>query len=200
MPGLGERQGLVMMPEVGDEVLVGFEFGDVRRAYVLGGARDEQDGVGARPRRGRGQARASPAAGRQARPGQPAGHKILIDDDCRNLPQPQRLRHHDRQRRRQGQRAPRRRRQEAVDRVRRVDAAGEDRDQAERQRGGIVDRAGRHRRHDRASRAPGNVTVEAAAPGSLTLKGGAGVKIDGGSGIVELSGSHGEAELRWDDR
>ena len=27
LPGLGERQGLVMMPEVGDEVLVGFEFG-----------------------------------------------------------------------------------------------------------------------------------------------------------------------------
>ncbi len=35
----------------------------------------------------------------------------------------------------------------------------------------------------------GNVTVEAAAPGNLTLKGGTGVKIDGGTGMVELSGS-----------
>ena len=52
----------------------------------------------------------------------------------------------------------------------------------------------------------GNVTIEAAAPGKLTLKGGtgvvldggtakveikgtAGVKVDGGAGLVELSGS-----------
>ena len=52
----------------------------------------------------------------------------------------------------------------------------------------------------------GNITIEAAAPGKLTLKGGtgivldggtanveikgtAGVKVDGGAGLVELSGS-----------
>ncbi|MDT8913125.1 phage baseplate assembly protein V [Amycolatopsis sp. PS_44_ISF1] len=32
----GPRSGAIFMPEIGDEVLVAFEFGDVRRAYVLG--------------------------------------------------------------------------------------------------------------------------------------------------------------------
>jgi phage protein D len=33
----GPRTGAMFLPEVGDEVLVGFEFGDARRPYVLGG-------------------------------------------------------------------------------------------------------------------------------------------------------------------
>jgi phage baseplate assembly protein gpV len=33
----GPRTGAMFMPEVGDEVLVGFEFGDMRRPYVIGG-------------------------------------------------------------------------------------------------------------------------------------------------------------------
>ncbi len=33
----GPRTGVMFLPEVGDEVLVGFEFGDPRRPYVLGG-------------------------------------------------------------------------------------------------------------------------------------------------------------------
>jgi hypothetical protein len=33
----GPRAGAMFLPEVGDEVLVGFEFGDPRRPYVLGG-------------------------------------------------------------------------------------------------------------------------------------------------------------------
>jgi len=33
----GQRTGAMFMPEVGDEVLVAFEFGDPRRPYVLGG-------------------------------------------------------------------------------------------------------------------------------------------------------------------
>ncbi len=37
--GAGPRSGGMFMPEVGDQVLVGFEFGDPRRAYVLGGIR-----------------------------------------------------------------------------------------------------------------------------------------------------------------
>ncbi len=36
-PGAGRRSGAVFLPEVGDEVLIGFEFGDTRRPYVLGG-------------------------------------------------------------------------------------------------------------------------------------------------------------------
>jgi phage protein D len=36
-PGAGTLTGLVFLPDVNDEVLVGFELGDVRRPYVLGG-------------------------------------------------------------------------------------------------------------------------------------------------------------------
>lgn len=36
-PGGGQGGGALFVPEVGDEVLVGFEFGDIRRPYVVGG-------------------------------------------------------------------------------------------------------------------------------------------------------------------
>ncbi len=39
--GAGPRSGGMFLPEVGDQVLVGFEFGDPRRAYVLGGVLSE---------------------------------------------------------------------------------------------------------------------------------------------------------------
>jgi phage protein D len=35
--GAGAKTGAYFLPQVGDEVLVGFEFGDARRPYVLGG-------------------------------------------------------------------------------------------------------------------------------------------------------------------
>ncbi len=35
--GAGKERGLMILPEVNDEVLVAFEYGDVRRPYVLGG-------------------------------------------------------------------------------------------------------------------------------------------------------------------
>ncbi|MET0579931.1 MAG: phage baseplate assembly protein V, partial [Ilumatobacteraceae bacterium] len=36
-PGGGSNAGLMMMPQIDDEVLVGFEHGDLRRPFVLGG-------------------------------------------------------------------------------------------------------------------------------------------------------------------
>ncbi len=36
-PGAGDKTGLTFLPQVGDEVLVAFEHGDIRRPYVLGG-------------------------------------------------------------------------------------------------------------------------------------------------------------------
>jgi hypothetical protein len=38
-------------------------------------------------------------------------------------------------------------------------------------------------------KAAGDVSIEAAAPGKLTLKGGTGVSLDAGAGMVELKGS-----------
>jgi len=42
--GAGQRSGAVFLPEVGDEVLVGFELGDPRRPYVLGGIINQSTG------------------------------------------------------------------------------------------------------------------------------------------------------------
>jgi uncharacterized protein involved in type VI secretion and phage assembly len=41
--GGGKDRGLFVMPEVNDEVLVAFEFGDPRRGYVLGGLYNGKD-------------------------------------------------------------------------------------------------------------------------------------------------------------
>jgi phage baseplate assembly protein gpV len=43
--GAGKEQGSLFTPEVGDEVLVAFEFGDPRRPYVLGGLQNKKTTV-----------------------------------------------------------------------------------------------------------------------------------------------------------
>ena len=43
VPGGGNNRGLLFLPEVNDEVLVGFEQGDINRPYVLGGLWNGQD-------------------------------------------------------------------------------------------------------------------------------------------------------------
>jgi hypothetical protein len=43
MPGMGQRGGLMVLPEPDDEVLAAFEFGDIRRPYVIGGLSNPKD-------------------------------------------------------------------------------------------------------------------------------------------------------------
>ena len=96
--GAGRRSGAMFLPEAGDEVLVGFEFGDPHRPYVLGGVVNNhttylgrcRTGVGHRGHVGRGVAwvhvavgqpagvpRPAPAGGRRAAGGvgSGAGHE-----------------------------------------------------------------------------------------------------------------------------
>lgn len=42
-PGAGKDRGTMVIPEVGDEVLVAFEMGDIRRPYVVGGLHNGVD-------------------------------------------------------------------------------------------------------------------------------------------------------------
>ena len=93
--GAGKDRGALVLPEVGDEVLVVFEQGDVRRPYVLGGlynGMDQPEPAG-HPRRRRRQGRGQPTLVRLP-PGPP-------DRPPRRGRQDRG--HHRRQRRRQGQ-------------------------------------------------------------------------------------------------
>jgi uncharacterized protein involved in type VI secretion and phage assembly len=49
MPGAGNERGLVVLPEVGDEVLVAFDHGDPRRPYVVGGLYNGKDKLPVNP-------------------------------------------------------------------------------------------------------------------------------------------------------
>ena len=43
MTGMGQKGGWMLLPEPDDEVLVAFEFGDIRRPYVIGGLSNPKD-------------------------------------------------------------------------------------------------------------------------------------------------------------
>ncbi|WP_018681096.1 phage baseplate assembly protein V [Actinokineospora enzanensis] len=75
-PGAGRRTGTFLLPEVGDEVLVGFEFGDPRRPYVLGGLLNDNTAFGHVDT-------AVNGAGSVTRRGfaTPAGNRLLFTDD-----------------------------------------------------------------------------------------------------------------------
>ena len=74
-PGGGNTRGIQFLPEVNDEVLVGFEMGDVHFPYVLGGLWNRQDPPPVRS------AEAASSAGVQRRVIRSrAGHRITIDD------------------------------------------------------------------------------------------------------------------------
>ena len=186
MPGLGESYGLVMMPEVGDEVLVGFEFGDVRRAYVLGGLGNGNTAL-----------ELGGDAVKQGIPGgivvkrglvSRLGHKILVDDDGDGLAPPSTsgitIGNED----------------DSItihlDDVNKkitimCDSSGPPASIEIKQNGagGSISIEQEGSGGSLTLKSAGDVNVEAAAPGTLTLKGGAGVKIDAGAGMVELSGS-----------
>lgn len=186
LPGLGEAYGLVLLPEVGDEVLVGFEFGDVRRAYVLGGLGN-----------GNTEVELGGDAVKQGIPGgivvkrgliSRLGHKLLIDDDGDGTLPPSTsmitLGTKDDKITIQ------------LDDVNKkltilCDASTPPAAIEIKQNGAggsiSIEQAGAG--GSLTVKSAGDVTVEAGAPGSLSLKGGTGVKIDAGSGIVELSGS-----------
>ena len=90
--GAGRRSGAMFLPEVGDQVLVGFEFGDPRRPYVLGGLVTEHSGYslgGSAVRQGPGGADSS-----VARRGfvSASGNQLLFHDEMGEDPEPEQSR------------------------------------------------------------------------------------------------------------
>ncbi len=74
--GAGPRSGALFLPEVGDEVLIGFEFGDPRRGYVLGGLINSNSAYGAL-----GTAVSSSGAVTERGVASPAGNRLQFTDD-----------------------------------------------------------------------------------------------------------------------
>jgi phage protein D len=186
MPGLGETYGVMAMPEVGDEVLVGFEFGDVRRAYVLGGLGNGNTKL----ELGGDAVKSGIPGGQVVKRGWVSrlGHKILIDDDGDGKVPPSKsgitigskddkitIKYDEVNKKItilcDSSTPP------AAIEIKQNGAGGSI----------TIEQAGSG--GSLTLKSAGNVTVEAAAPGNLTLKGGTGVKIDAGAGMVELSGS-----------
>lgn len=74
--GAGPDRGFMVLPEVNDEVLVGFEMGDINQPYVLGGLWNGKDKP---PRTSNVAVKGGKVVQRVLR--SRAGHEILIDDD-----------------------------------------------------------------------------------------------------------------------
>jgi hypothetical protein len=74
--GAGPRSGALFLPEVGDEVLVGFEFGDPRRPYILGGLINSNTDYGALSSSVSGS-----GAVNERGFATPAGNRLLFTDD-----------------------------------------------------------------------------------------------------------------------
>ncbi|GAA3553259.1 VgrG-related protein [Kribbella ginsengisoli] len=77
--GAGERSGALFLPETGDEVMVGFEFGDLQRPYVLGGIVNNRStyGLGAPAIRAQGNSAAVQWRGLVA----PSGSRLAFHDE-----------------------------------------------------------------------------------------------------------------------
>jgi phage protein D len=77
--GAGKNSGALFTPEVGDEVLIGFELGDPRRGYVLGGLLNDNTGYDL----GDKAVKSTGLAGQVVRRGfvSGAGNRLLFEDD-----------------------------------------------------------------------------------------------------------------------
>ena len=195
--GMGKEWGNLFLPEVGDEVLVGFEFGDARRPYVLGGL---INGKTSHPLL----SSAIKPAGLSAQTVKRGivsriGNQLTFEDEIPSplTPSP-----------------PTKGTILLGDADHKMEIMfdvvnGELKIICD---GGVMNPIGKISIEQKSNggeitvKSAGNITIEAAAPGKLTLKGGtgivldggtanveikgtAGVKVDGGAGLVELSGS-----------
>ncbi len=195
--GMGKEWGNLFLPEVGDEVLVGFEFGDTRRPYVIGGL---LNGKSSHPLL----STAVKSAGLSAQVVKRGivsrtGNQLAFEDE---IPSPLTPKPPTKSKITLGDAAAKL--QLTFDVVN-----GELRIVCD---GGSMNPIGKIVIEQKSNggeiqvNSAGNVTIEAKAPGKLTLKGGtgivldggtanveikgtAGVKVDGGAGLVELSGS-----------
>lgn len=174
--GMGNKAGMLFTPGVGDEVLVGFEFGDARRPYVVGGLINGKNAHDLLSTAVAG----SGAMSRVAQSGivTQTGNRIVFDDDqAPNAPKP------------------------TKSAITLSDKAGKMMIMIDQKNGKITITADSTTPAAQINieqkgtggsvsiKADGDVSVEAKAPGKLTLKGGAGVTIDGGTGNVTVSGA-----------
>ena len=195
--GMGKEWGNLFLPEVGDEVLVGFEFGDSRRPYVIGGL---LNGKSSHPLL----SSAIKPAGLSAQVVKRGivsrtGNQLAFEDE---IPSPLTPKPPTKSKITLGDADAKM--QLTFDVVN-----GELHIVCD---GGAMNPIGKIVIEQKSNggeilvNSAGNVTIEAKAPGKLTLKGGtgivldggtanveikgtAGVKVDGGAGLVELSGS-----------
>jgi phage protein D len=174
--GMGKQWGALFTPEVGDEVLVGFEFNDARRPYVLGGlinGTNQHDLLST----------AVAGSGPMAHVAQrgivtPTGNRIILDDDqapAAPVPNKSAITISDKD----GKMVIVVDKKNGAIQISADSTAPPSKITIEQKgTGGEI-----------SVKAAGNVSIEAAAPGQLSLKGGAGVSIDAGQGMVEVTGS-----------
>jgi hypothetical protein len=180
--GMGKEWGNLFLPEVGDEVLVGFEFGDTRRPYVIGGL---LNGKSSHPLLS-GAVKSTGLSGQVVKRGivSRIGNQLTFEDEIPSplTPKPA-----------------------TKGKITLGDADGKlqitfDTVNGELTivcDGGTMNPIGKISIEQKATggsitvKSAGDVSIEAAAPGKLTLKGGTGVTIDGGTANVEVKGTAG---------
>ena len=172
--GMGKKWGGLFLPEVGDEVLVGFEFGDVRRPYVLAGminGKTEHDLLGDA-------IKTTPPLSQVTKRGfvSRLGNRLVFEDE------------------EQGPIA-------AKSSITIGDKDAKVQIVIDKKSGEIkilcdstmpaskivIEQKGMG--GSISVKADGNISLEAAAAGKVSIKGGAGVAIDGSPGTVEIKGS-----------